>query len=202
MLLHQNISAASASSPNQVLVPPRYLQQTSICTYNLPHWVRAEVRILHVKLPTFGYIRTQNIFIPQNENLKPHSQTLKPYSPYKSTNAHAKTGRKNSITILNCDFRNLKWNYTVGLLLHLIWRIFVEPTLHYNYVIMTRASEARTVGKIYVADIPCLACLSTPCLSSRRHASRAHCTTASFFLPCTDTSALKGWPVGVSTGNL
>ena len=51
-------------------------------------------------------------------------------------------------------------------------------------------------------NIPCFEALSTPNRSSMRQACKAHCTTASFFLPETVTSATNGCPVDVSTGSL
>lgn len=50
--------------------------------------------------------------------------------------------------------------------------------------------------------LPCLAACKRPWTSSRRQASKAHATTASFFLPEIVTSAISGSPLGPSTGNL
>ena len=44
--------------------------------------------------------------------------------------------------------------------------------------------------------------LSMPCASRILHALRAHCSTASFFLPLTEASAYNGSPVAMSIGSL
>lgn len=48
---------------------------------------------------------------------------------------------------------------------------------------------------------PCVACLKTPYRSKIRQASRAHCTTASFFFPLWRTSATIGRPLSSSIGS-